>query len=211
MRVIAILGTILSIIILIIAFVLSIRIRVIISFKDGRLTAHKKILFLKLQAYPKAKKYKKKSKLKKTTDQIIDSEDPRQILKMIISLREFILKVLLDLLDKIKITVIKISASVGTKNATTTALVGSAFLQCAAYFVEFLDNYSNIELSDVSGIDIQPDFLSQKLQVQGELVFYIRVVNALFLRLDTLITLLKIDSIEEVLSEVINNGTIETK
>jgi hypothetical protein len=39
----------------------------------------------------------------------------------------------------------------------------------------------------------------------------LRVITALFLRLETIITLLKIENIEEILSEVIKNGTIETK
>lgn len=213
MPAIAIWGIVLGAIALVIAFILSIRVKVIVSFKDGKLLAHKKILFLKKQVHPKLKKKKKRHPgiLKETTDQIVESEDPRQIAKMIIALKEFIAKVLFDLLDKVNIRVVKIHASIGTSDAATTAIAHSLVVQCAAYLVDFLDNHSNIDLSGKADIDIRPDFLSQKSWAEINCVFHLRVITALFLRLETIITLLKIENIEEILSEVIKNGTIETK
>ena len=64
MPAIAIWGIVLGAIALVIAFILSIRVKVIVSFKDGKLLAHKKILFLKKQVYPKLKKKKKRHQLR---------------------------------------------------------------------------------------------------------------------------------------------------
>ncbi len=213
MPAIAVWGIVLGAIALVIAFILSIRINIIVTFKDGKLMAYKKIFFLKKQIHPKIKKKKKKNPgvLRATTEQVVESEDPRQIAKMIIALKEFIAKLLFDLLDKVNIKVVKIHASIGCENAASTAIAHSLVVQCASYLVDFLDNYSNIDMFSKADIDIRPDFLSQRSWTDINCVFHLRVLTALFLRLETIITLLKIENIEEILSEVIKNGTIETK
>ena len=207
----AILGIALGVIASITTILLS-RIRLVITFKGGNLVIYKRILFFKKRIYPNSRKRKDSFEvLKQTAKEIFKSEDPELVSKMIFALNEFFTTVIFDVLNKLNIKIVKIHASIGTENAATTAIAHSFAVQSVSYFIGFLDNHSNVDLSRYSDIQITPDFTSRKSWANIKCIIQLHLITALFLRIESIITLFRIENIGEILSEVIKNGTVKTK
>lgn len=198
-------------VVLLIILLLLIKVKIVIQFKGNHVIAYRKILFFKSQIYPKEKNGKDSEALASLANQVFESDDPKQIARTINVLRRFITRFFTDILGKIHITSIKIDASVGGSNASNVALAHGLATQSASYFIGFLNNYSNFKPNRKSHIDIRPDFLSSKSWIDIDCSFHLHIFTVLFLRLETISTLFKIENFEEILSEVIKNGTIETK
>ena len=207
----AALGLALGVIASIITLMLS-RVRLVITFKGGRLIAYKRILFFKKRIFPVSRKRKDRfGVLKQAIEEIFKSEDPKLVAEVIFALKEFFSRVLFDSLAKLNFKIVKIHASIGAENAAKTAMLHSIATQGVFYIIGFLDNHSNVDLSRSSDILITPDFISRKSWANVKLVIHLRLITALFLRIESIITLLRIESIEEILLEVIKNGTVNAK
>ena len=211
---------VLGAILLFIGFILSIKIKLVLAYEES-FAIYIKILFFKIMLFPDDKKKKTKKKKKKssstTTKKEKTSNEPKkkisasQIIKIISVMKDTVIDILKDFFGKIHFKFIKIHADIGCEDASKTALAYGAVTQGVAYFIELLDNTSNVEVSSSSSIDIRANFISQKSWLELNCLLYIRVISLISLGIKALKGYLKYKNIQEKLLEVENDGTIKTK
>lgn len=214
---------VLGAIFLFIAFILSIKIKLIVAYDDS-FSAYIRILFFKIPLFPSSKKEKgvkkeKKKKKKATAERAKDEKEkkekkslsPSGILKLISLMSDVVLGLLKDFFRKIHFRFIKVHADIGCENASKTAIAYGSVTQSVAYFIELLDNVSNVEVSRASSIDIRANFISQKSWAEISCVLYIRVISILTLGIKAIKAFFIFKNIQEKLLEVDNNGTIKAE
>ena len=214
---------VLGAIFLFIAFILSIKIKLIVAYDDS-FSAYIRILFFKIPLFPSSKKEKgvkkeKKKKKKATAKRAKDEKEkkekkslsPSGILKLISLMSDVVLGLLKDFFRKIHFRFIKVHADIGCENASKTAIAYGSVTQSVAYFIELLDNVSNVEVSRASSIDIRANFISQKSWAEISCVLYIRVISILTLGIKAIKAFFIFKNIQEKLLEVDNNGTIKAE
>ncbi|MBQ8739086.1 MAG: DUF2953 domain-containing protein [Clostridia bacterium] len=214
---------VLGAIFLFIAFILSIKIKLIVAYDDS-FSAYIRILFFKIPLFPSSKKEKgvkkeKKKKKKATAERAKDKKEkkekkslsPSGILKLISLMSDVVLGLLKDFFRKIHFRFIKVHADIGCENASKTAIAYGSVTQSVAYFIELLDNVSNVEVSRASSIDIRANFISQKSWAEISCVLYIRVISILTLGIKAIKAFFIFKNIQEKLLEVDNNGTIKAE
>lgn len=214
---------VLGAIFLFIAFILSIKIKLIVAYDDS-FSAYIRILFFKIPLFPSSKKEKgvkkeKKKKKKATAERAKDEKEkkekkslsPSGILKLISLMSDVVLGLLKDFFRKIHFRFIKVHADIGCEDASKTAIAYGSVTQSVAYFIELLDNVSNVEVSRASSIDIRANFISQKSWAEISCVLYIRVISILTLGIKAIKAFFIFKNIQEKLLEVDNNGTIKAE
>lgn len=213
---------ILAIIALFIVLLLSAKIKLVISYANEA-SVYVKFLFFKINLVPSAPKPKKKKTRKKKKKKSHSQSSShtakvekkklsvKQIIKIISIMKDTITGILKDFLGKIHFRFIKIYADIGCEDASKTALAYGAVSQSVAYFVELLDNISNVEVSKSSSIDIRSNFISQKSVFELNCLLYLRVASLFSLGLKSIVAYFKYKNLQEQLLEVENNGTIQAK
>ena len=215
---------VLGAIFLFIAFILSIKIKLIVAYDDS-FSAYIRILFFKIPLFPSSKKKKgvkkeKKKKKKATAERAKDEKEekkekkslsPSGILKLISLMSDVVLGLLKDFFRKIHFRFIKVHADIGCEDASKTAIAYGSVTQSVAYFIELLDNVSNVEVSRASSIDIRANFISQKSWAEISCVLYIRVISILTLGIKAIKAFFIFKNIQEKLLEVDNNGTVKAE
>lgn len=214
---------VLGAIFLFVAFILSIKIKLIVAYDDS-FSAYIRILFFKIPLFPSSKKEKdvkkeKKKKKKATAKRAKDEKEkkekkslsPSGILKLISLMSDVVLGLLKDFFRKIHFRFIKVHADIGCEDASRTAIAYGSVTQSVAYFIELLDNVSNVEVSRASSIDIRANFISQKSWAEISCVLYIRVISILTLGIKAIKAFFIFKNIQEKLLEVDNNGTIKAE
>ena len=214
---------VLGAIFLFVAFILSIKIKLIVAYDDS-FSAYIRILFFKIPLFPSSKKEKgvkkeKKKKKKATAKRAKDEKEkkekkslsPSGILKLISLMSDVVLGLLKDFFRKIHFRFIKVHADIGCEDASKTAIAYGSVTQSVAYFIELLDNVSNVEVSRASSIDIRANFISQKSWAEINCVLYIRVISILTLGIKAIKAFFIFTNIQEKLLEVDNNGTIKAE
>lgn len=215
---------ILGAIFLFIAFILSIKVKLIVGYDDS-FVAYIKILCFKITLFPSKEKKKNVKKPKQKTKKDVSKKEsskkegekkkkslsPSKILKLISLMSDVAIGLLKDFFGKIHFRFIKIHASIGCEDASKTAIAYGSVTQSVAYFIELLDNVSNVEVSKASSIDIRADFLSRKSWAELRCVLYLRVISILTLGIKAIKVYFTFKHIQEKLLEVDNNGTVKAE
>ena len=194
-------------IILFIAFLLSVKINLVLVY-DNRFSVYIKILFFKIWLFPeKQKKKPKKAKKEKPSgdSKAVAKEkktEPNKILKILTAMKDTISDFISDFFGKVHFKLLKIYASIGCEDACKTALAYGSVTQSVGYIIELLNNVSNVDMSRSSDIDIRPDFISQKSWFEAHCVLYLRVASLFPLGIKAIKAFFKYKNLQEKLSEV---------
>ena len=203
-------------IVLLIGLFLATKIKLVLAYDDD-FRAYLKILFFKFKLYPskddKKEKHKKKAVDKPKKDESTKSvkASPDKIIKLIRAMKDIVADFVSSFLGRLHINFVKIRSEIACEDAAKTAIAYGAVTQSVAYLIEFLDNISNVDKSRFSDIDIRANFISQKSWVELNCVLYLRVISLFPLGIKGLKAFFKYKLIQEKLTEVENNGTIEAK
>ena len=208
-------------VLLLIVFLLFAKIKLVISYANEA-NVYIKFLFFKISLVPSVTKRDKKKKMKtekKKSPSSSHSTSPKaksklsaeQIIRIISIMKDSITGIIKDFFGKIHFKFIKIHAEIGCDDASKTALAYGAVSQSVAYFIEILDNCSNVDVSKSSSIDIHPNFISQKSSFELKCLLYLRTVSLISLGIKALVAYFKYKNLQEQLLEVENNGTIQAK
>ena len=171
---------------LLICMLLSLRVKVIISY-DRILRAYLRILFLKYDLIPykekkqskKKKKKEKKSSLPREKSASNEKEDV-SVAKKLYSIREVLIHTIEKFLGKLHFKIMKLSIVVSCENATLTAIAYGATTQGVSYLLATLDTISNVDVAKKSQISVRSDFISQKSSFEGKIVLYISVIHIIY-------------------------------
>ena len=191
-------------IVAIIAFLLSIKITLKVRYTD-KPTIYLKILFLKIQLYPKKKKKKryphsmskrkakkiknslkkkpKKQKRKKSDlkeeleEEIEDKSDLFSIVSIIVS---FVKNFILFFVKSVRIKAFKLKITVATEDAAKTALTYTAITQSINSLFPLLDKLKTFKkLPKGKDLAVNADFTSETPTVDIDTELYVRVGGAL--------------------------------
>ena len=202
-----IIGILLLIALFILVLLLA-RVQLVISYKND-FSVHAKLLFLKFKLYPEKEKPKKKPKKKvptptKAPPKKVEQKKKGDILPKLFEYRKVIISIVKEFATKVHFKFVKINIKIATDDAAKTALAYSGAVQGVSYLVSFLENYSNVDITKNSSINVYTDFLSEESELDGSVYIYTRVFNAfpVLMRVVKLITQMKLKS------EDSNNGTI---
>ena len=202
-----IIGILLFIALLAVIFLLS-KVQLVISYKDD-FSVNAKFLFLKFKLYPEEKKKPKTKKKQAVSPTKKPTEKPKEkkkgsIIPKLFEYREVIIDIVKEFASRIHFKFVKINIKIATDDAAKTALAYSGAVQGVSYLVSFLENHSNVDMTNNSSINIYTDFLSEESELDGSIYIHTRVYHAIpvLLRIIKLITQIKLKS------EDLKNGTI---
>lgn len=201
---------ILSFIALLVIILLTAKVELRISYKD-ELSISAKFLFLNFKLYPeKPKKKKKKKKSKKPQPPASKSPSKKEakkksdIIPKLFEYRDTVLGIVKEFASVLHFRFLDINIKIATDDAAKTAITYSLAVQGVSYLVSFLDNYSNVDVTKNSSINVYTDFLSEESSLDGSVLLYTRVYHALpvLMKIVKLVTQIKLKS------EDTKNGTI---
>ena len=173
--------------ILLIAFVLLLRVRLIFDF-HGKPTITIQILWFRLNANQLINKFltedetksrNTKAKQKKSADrekQNNRSADLFGFIEFLLHIADVLGGALKDYLSKTNVYLKELHVSIGTDDAARTALACSGAIQAANGLCAALQHYSNFSC-DSDHLSISPDFLSEKSKFSLHLVLSSTVVH----------------------------------
>ena len=201
---------ILSFIALLVIILLTAKVELRISYKD-ELSISAKFFFLNFKLYPeKPKKKKKKKKSKKPQPPASKSPSKKEakkksdIIPKLFEYRDTVLGIVKEFASVLHFRFLDINIKIATDDAAKTAITYSLAVQGVSYLVSFLDNYSNVDVTKNSSINVYTDFLSEESSLDGSVLLYTRVYHALpvLMKIVKLVTQIKLKS------EDTKNGTI---
>lgn len=181
---------------LLICVILLLRLKLVISC-DENIKVYIKFLFFKINLYPKNNKKQKKKKSKSKSPKPVptkekdEHEKENTALSKLWSMRKILLTTIEKFLGKLHFKFIRLNVVVGCENAAATALLYGAASQAVAYIIEVLDNISNVDISKMSDISVQSDFISQKTTVNGKIILKISVCHIIHVLLHFLKSIIK--------------------
>ncbi len=195
-------------IILFLALLLSLKVNIIVSYKE-ELKVYLRVLFVRIRLYPKKVKLKEKKKRKKKkktpspTEEIIPAGEGKELspVKVVWEIREAVLSLAGKCMGGLHFKFARLNIEVGCSDAAKTALVYGTVVQGVAYLVEFLDSISNVEISRFSKVNVSSNFISQKSRAEGKITLYLRVFSAFKILIHTLKTYFTYKSAKDKLSE----------
>ena len=172
---------------MLICLVLSLRIKLQIIYKD-ELFVYLRILFFKIQIIPdkdkklnlsKFKKEKKDSPMPILKD-VKDAEtDSPSIIDKLNSIREIISIFFNAFRAHLHVKLTKIHINVATNDAAQTALLYGAVSTAVACIVDLLDDITNLKPLKQSSISVEPDFLSNKTDIDLNITLYVSALGAI--------------------------------
>ena len=173
-------------IVLLIALILSMKINLIVSYNNS-IKVSLRFLFIKIKLFPKneksAKERRKAKKKKKTEAQPKPDEQEEvngpSIIKVIWEIRETVHNLYRRCMGLLHIRFARLNVEIGCEDAAKTALVYGTVTQSVAYLIEYLDTISNVEISKLSQINIQSNFISRKSKAEAKIILYIRVISGI--------------------------------
>ena len=187
-------------IVAVIAFLLSIKVTLKISYTD-KLAVYLKILFIKIKLYPqkdkktrypksmskrKAKKIRdslktKKKKAKKVKKKESDEEkESTDMLSILFIVSSFVKNFIKRFTRAIRLKASKIKIIVATEDAAKTAITYAAVTQSINLFFPVLDDLKTVKkLPKGKNLSVSADFLSDKPTLDINLELYVRIGSAL--------------------------------
>ncbi|MBQ8163705.1 MAG: hypothetical protein IJZ93_05015 [Clostridia bacterium] len=103
-------------------------------------------------------------------------EDIIDLLEEFKELSELLTK---HLIDCVTFKISKLDINIGGKDAVAVTFAHNAVVQSVAYFVGFLDEISNIDLSSLKNIVITPNYISQKSHFNASITMRLPILEAL--------------------------------
>ncbi len=212
---------ILGILLLFFIFLLSLKARITICYRD-ELTLSVKVLFIKIGILPKkekvgphsmsakkakkireaaAKKEKKKreaaleKKAKKAQKKENKKNAPKksisEIMDMISLIRKLVAIVIRRFFKHLRIDIARLRITVATGDAATTAIAYGAITQSINLLLPVLERVKNFGLPRTTELDIQPDFTAEAPDVDIVISFSLRVWHLFHVAFGALKTLIK--------------------
>lgn len=177
---------------LLIALILSIRIKLHIIYED-ELRVYLSILFYKIPIIPdtdakftpeKLKKYEKYSpihllaNIDKSQSQSQSTSEP-SVLDRLNSIKEILLIFLNSFRHHLHVRLARIHINVATSDAAQTAILYGAVAASVACIVDIIDDITNLKRLKKSSIIVEPDFLSDKTDIKLKIVLHITIFGAI--------------------------------
>ena len=177
---------------LLIALILSIRIKLHIIYED-ELRVYLSILFYKIPIIPdtdakftpeKLKKYEKYSpihllaSIDKSQSQSQSTSEP-SVLDRLNSIKEILLIFLNSFRHHLHVRLARIHINVATSDAAQTAILYGAVAASVACIVDIIDDITNLKRLKKSSIIVEPDFLSDKTDIKLKIVLHITIFGAI--------------------------------
>ena len=149
-----------------------------------------KILFIKYSIYTEQenkfneKKYNKKEEKKKQSSKIVIKEKSEKekipsLLDKITFIKEILAVVLKAFSRYLKVNIKKLHIVIATPDAAQTAITYGAVSGVIAGIVELIDSYTNLKSLKKNAIIVEPDFTSEKSDVNVNITLSISVFGAL--------------------------------
>ena len=134
----------------------------------------------------------------------VEQKKKSDILSKLFEYRKVVISIIKEFASKIHFNFVKINIKIATDDAAKTTLAYAGAIQGVSYLVSFLENYSNVDITKNSSINVYTDFLSEESELDGSVFIHTRVINAfpVIIKIVKLITQMKLKS------EDSNNGTI---
>lgn len=127
-------------------------------------------------------KFEKKNQPKKTLSEILESID---------LIRHLVATVIQTFFGHLRIKIARLKIKVATEDAAHTAIAYGAITQSVNLLFPLLEQVKNFDLPQAKEIDIQADFLSEKIEADIELSFSLRVWHLFDVAFKALTTFLK--------------------
>ncbi len=173
----------------VIALLLCVRGSLHIIYEDD-LSVYIKILFIKYSIYPEQekkfneKKYNKKEEKKKQSSKIVikeksEKEKNPSLLDKITFIKEILAVFLKAFSRYLKVNIKKLHIVIATPDAAQTAITYGAVSGVIAGIVELIDSYTNLKSLKKNAIIVEPDFTSEKSDVNVNITLSISVFGAL--------------------------------
>ena len=179
---------------LLIALILSIRIKLHIIYED-ELRVYLSILFYKIPIIPdtdakftpeKLKKYEKYSPIhllasidKSQSQSQSQSTSEPSVLDRLNSIKEILLIFLNSFRHHLHVRLARIHINVATSDAAQTAILYGAVAVSVACIVDIIDDITNLKRLKKSSIIVEPDFLSDKTDINLKIVLHITIFGAI--------------------------------
>ena len=182
-----------AIILLIVGF-LFLSLNIHIRYEGQAVSVSLKVLFLKFNIYSDASwstkktppKKTEKKKAKKQAKKKADNKHPEQKKRSLSDIQEalcMISSIVSSLKDRflstLKITAARIYISVGSDNATKTALLYGAICQGVTFLMEYLDSITRLKTVRQSEIHVGCDFSAESTVAEVHLIFSMQVRHLL--------------------------------
>ncbi len=152
-----------------IIFLISLNVRIIICFENGKLEYYAKILGIK----------KKISLKKKKESSSLDNSSQDSILYDLFRLRNALFRTLGLFIRKIHIKLVKLKVVIAGENAAQAALLYGSITPVISTMLEFFDNISNVDVNKNADICVTTDFLSKESIFEGKIKIRLNVIRYL--------------------------------
>ena len=168
-------------------FLLFSKVRLYISYKN-QLVVYAKFWFIKINlSIPdilKKSSFKKLKSREKAISKVKTAQSVSEIKlhPVLTSINE--IKALLNALvnrffKKMHFRYFNVNVDIGCDNAAATALVHAYASQGIAYILDLLRNFSNIDVTESSNITVNSNFISQKSDIEAEIMLDFRLKDYL--------------------------------
>ena len=180
-------------IVLLIAIILSLRIKLHIIYRD-ELQVFLKIAFFKIPIIPDTKNSFSKLRKKKSDSganpiKRIQNESPEtnSIIDKLNAIRD-ILSILSETFHKhLHVKLSQVHIRVAASDAAKTAILYGAICTAVACIIDQIENIANLKSLKQSSVAVEPDFLSEKIDVKLNIVLYMSVWDAIAVLLKSFI------------------------
>lgn len=146
---------------------ISLNVRIIISYENGKLEYYAKILKIKSKI-----NLTKRKKSKNDGDKSEES-----LIEKLYRVRYSLIKYLGKFLKKVHFKLVKLRITIAGENATEAALLYGAITPIISSTLEFLDSISTVDINNKSDISISTDYLSQKSSFEGKIVIRLNILR----------------------------------
>jgi len=191
---------VLAIIAILIALILLMRFRLLLSYSGEALKVYVKVLFLRFEIVGSKREKLKKSdfrirKFRRRRDKVlkkyrIKSAPKKDILKtankkktspiaLIKDLKDIIIETLRLSGRHVKIDKFKLKVNVGGMDAANVAINYGYVIQATQYLVTFLEHITNLDKTKRKSAEVKADFKDEKWSANVDIVLSLRVIHAL--------------------------------
>ena len=193
---------------MLICLILALRVRLHIVYSD-KLYVYLGILFVKIKLFPsenKKKKPKKQSKKKEEYKMPIlkDIKDAQptsdSLVDKINSVGEIISIFFKAFKKQLNVKLAKIHITIATDDAAKTAIMYGAVSGAVACIIDLIDEITNLKELKKSSISIEPDFVSDKSNIDLNIVLSISIFTALKVALKSFINYIILKNKKQILN-----------
>lgn len=144
---------------------ISLNVRIIICYENGKLEYYAKILKIKI-----------KIDLKKWSK---GNSNKVSFIEELYNVRHTLLNTLGKFVKKVHFKIVKLKVVIAGENATQTALLYGAVTPVISAILEFFDTISTVNISKNADLLLTTDYLSQKSSFEGKIVIRLNILRYL--------------------------------